>query len=82
MLIIILTVSVQANFIEVPATWFMPNIFVDYFRSQLLQADGVGEGLAAGLHREGDTNISLNIRFNLIFISISANFKMYPFIYS
>ena len=59
MLIIILTVSVQANFIEVPATWFMPNIFVDYFRSQLLQADGVREGLAAGLHREGDTNISL-----------------------
>ena len=57
---LVLTVSVQADLIEVSATRLMSDVLVDNLRPKLIEADGIGEGLTARLQGEGDIYIPLH----------------------
>jgi len=53
-----LTVLIQDELIEVPATGLLAHIRVHHLGSQLLQGNGIGEGLAATLEGEGHLHIA------------------------
>ena len=41
--------GVQNDGVEILPTGLMTDVFVDFVKSELIKANGVGEGLAAGL---------------------------------
>ena len=50
--------SVQNDRVEILPTGLMTDVFVDLVESELIKANGVGEGLAAGLKCEFGPNRS------------------------